>query len=144
MADYLVHFNPNHDKLGRFTFSKTTPEQRANYKYLKDSYKGVSPLEGYNKTERRANELTKKFSKEYNERFNEKIKSINSRKDLSKVTSEDLFEYTGLDSEVETLLGKYKDKVWDKRMGDTYAELIKRNEFNKFWEATKEIRIKGD
>lgn len=25
---YLIHFNPNHDKLGRFTFSKGTPGQK--------------------------------------------------------------------------------------------------------------------
>ena len=123
---YLIHFNPNHDKLGRFTFSKGNPDQKANYKYLKES-----PT--YSSTYDRANELSKKFSPEYRERFQKKVDSVDNFIDLSKMTSKELDDYVGFNAEVDKLLGKYGDKVFDKRMNQTYADLLRRSEFNRLF-----------
>lgn len=133
---YLIHFNPNHDKLGRFTFRKGTPEQKANYKYLKEA-----PT--YTSTYDRAKELSKNFSPEYHERFEKKAASVNNFMDLSKMTSKELDEYVGVNSEVEKLLGKYGNKLFDKRMQQTYADVLKRSEFNRLF-GTIQSRLLDD
>lgn len=110
--------------------AKKTPEQRSNYEYLKES-------PSYTSTYDRAKELSKKFSPEYQEKFNKKVESINNRIDLSKLSSNELDKHLGLNSEVDKLLGEYGNIVYDKRMQETYADLLKRSEFDRLFDAVE-------
>ena len=110
--------------------AKKTPEQHSNYEYLKES-------PSYTSTYDIAKELSRKFSPEYQERFQKKVESIDNRIDLSKLTSKELDNYLGLNSEIDRLLGEYGNEVYDKRMQETYADLLRRSEFDRLFSAVE-------
>lgn len=148
---YLIHYGIPNQKWGVRRFQNedgTLTEEglarrrKDNYKYLKEFAKNKN----WSEAENRARELTNKFSDSYKKNaYNRLVKNAKAEKS-SPVTIKKL-EEINIDKEIENVIGKYANKIYDKRMGANYGDLLKRmevdrlhyewNEKTKTWDRNK-------
>lgn len=84
----------------------------------------------WSEAENRARELTNKFSDSYKKNaYNRLVKNAKDEKS-SPVTIKKL-EEINIDKEIENVIGKYANKIYDKRMGANYGDLLKRMEVDR-------------
>ena len=130
---YLIHYGTPGQKWGvrkyqnedgTWTEEGLRRRRKENYKYLKEAARDKNRYNRYDEGKKRASKLIKEnFSEDYNKKFDEIVKNTKTRFDINKISRKQL-EDINIDKEVENIIGKYSNKIFDKRMGDTYKDLF--------------------
>ncbi len=148
---YLIHYGTLGQKWGvrkyqnedgTWTEEGLRRRRKENFKELKKATKIYDKWDRHEEGLKRAKELTKNFSDEYKKSFNDKVKSVKTRQDLRKLSLNDI-EDLKIDKEVENIIGKYANKKFDSRMGDTYGDILKESELSRLYNESREKYIKG-
>lgn len=135
---YLIHYGTLGQKWGvrKYQNEDGTWTEEGLMRRRKENFKELKKSKDTYEAKKKASELAKGFSKEYEKAFNKKVKSNKTRFDIDNIGKKSLDDIK-IDKEIESIIGKYANKPFKGDKDFTYGDLFKITETNRLYEESE-------
>lgn len=135
---YLIHYGTLGQKWGirKYQNEDGTWTEEGLRRRRKENFKELKKSKDTYEAKKKASELAKGFSKEYEKAFNKKVKNNKTRFDIDNIGKKSLDDIK-IDKEIESIIGKYANKPFKGDKDFTYGDLFKITETNRLYEESE-------